>query len=858
LIGFRRSSGLSAAVLSAFAGVLAIVMGVFVVLVLSIGGSHTAKVIAVGGLALIALLLVALAFNSMSRTLREREGALRITNERFQGILDNAPAAIYIKDADSRYLLVNREFERIRSLTADQVVGRSEEEIGAAGPIRAAQMRATDQAVIETGAPTSFEQELPFPEGMRTFLSVKFPVHTEGGVVTAIAGISTDIDDQKHALAQAVEASRLKSEFVANMSHEIRTPLNGVIGMTNLLNDTPLDGEQRGYSAALASSSEALLSVIDNILDFSKIEAGHLELDPTDFELRGVVEEACLMLTTQAHSSGLQISHRVDADLPLVVRGDRGRLRQILLNLLSNAVKFTAAGEIVIEVTGGHGELVRFAVSDSGVGIDAEQAAHLFEPFIQGDGSITRRFGGTGLGLTISRELVGRMGGEIGAEPRAGGGSVFWFTVELGAATSKRPARSRPELRGVRALIVDAFATNRTIFEHYLRSWGLSSHSVEEPSDVIEALERASACGEPFELALLDFSLPGSSTIELVRAIRERPALHALNVVILSSSPLEHKVFAELGVSAVLTKPISRSQLYNTITDAIASTPSRQPERVAAPDAKPAVQPAEGPLVLVAEDNEINDAVAKALLIRQGLRAAVAHNGREAVQMALEHDYAAILMDCQMPEVDGYEATRRIRGSEHGRHVPIIAMTAHSMPGDRERCLAAGMDDYISKPVRAEQLQSVMAHWLSDYEEPGIRPHSASDREACTLTGSWNDGGEPLGKATVIDQATIRQLRDTQTLEMRESLLEAFDVSLPKCVAEILSAAGRGDRIELRRVAHLLRGSSATLGAARLGLACEQLERSGRDGDPTIEEEQLDDFATSASEAQQALREHLL
>jgi two-component system sensor histidine kinase/response regulator len=805
------------------------------------------------------------AFNSMSRTLRDREGALRITNERFHGILDNAPAAIYIKDTDSRYLLVNREFERIRSLTADEVVGRSEEELGATGPIRAAQMRATDQAVITTGAPTSFEQEIPVPGGMGTFLSVKFPVHSKGDVVTAIAGISTDIADQKHALAQAVEASRLKSEFVANMSHEIRTPLNGVIGMTNLLNDTPLDTEQRGYSAALAASSEALLSVIDNILDFSKIEAGHLELDPTDFELRSVVEETCLMLTTQARSRGLQISHRVDADLPLAVRGDRGRLRQILLNLLSNAVKFTATGEIVLQVTGGHGELVRFTVSDTGVGIDAQQAAHLFEPFIQGDGSITRRFGGTGLGLTISRELVGRMGGEIGAEPRAGGGSVFWFTVELGAATSKRPARARPELRGVRALIVDAFATNRTIFEHYLRSWGLSSQSVEEPGDAIEALERACACGEPFEIALLDFSPPGISTIELVRAISERPALHALNVVILSSSPLEHKAFADLGVSAVLTKPIRRSQLYNTITDAIASalsSPSGECERAAARVAKPAVRPADGPLVLVAEDNEINDAVAKALLIRQGLRAAVAHNGREAVEMALENDYAAILMDCQMPEVDGYEATRRIRGSEHGRHVPIIAMTAHSMPGDRERCLAAGMDDYISKPVRPEQLQSVMKRWLSGHDVPGIRPHDASDGEASAIedagSDAGEDGGERIGTSTVLDEATIRELRDTQTLQMRESLIEAFDVSLPKCVAEIVSAADRGDSIELRRVTHLLRGSSATLGAARLGLACEQLERSGRDGDPTVDAQQLADFRTSAREAKQALHERLV
>jgi two-component system, sensor histidine kinase and response regulator len=797
------------------------------------------------------------AFNSMSRTLRDRERALRITSERFQGILDNANAAIYIKDADSRYLLVNREFERIRSLTAEEIIGRSEDEIGGAGPVRAAQIRATDQAVIETGAPMSFEQEMPFPDGMRTFLSVKFPVHTEGGVVTAIAGISTDIANQKHALVEAVEASRLKSEFVANMSHEIRTPLNGVIGMTNLLNDTPLDTVQREYSAALAASSEALLSVIDNILDFSKIEAGHLELDPTDFELRSVIEEACLMLATQAHSGGLEISHRVNANLPLAVRGDRGRLRQILLNLLSNAVKFTNAGEILVQVTGGHGGLVRFAVSDTGIGIDAEQAAHLFEPFVQGDGSITRRFGGTGLGLTISRELVERMGGEIGAEPRAGGGTVFWFTVELGAATSKRPARSRPELRGVRALIVDAFATNRTIFEHYLSSWGLASQSVEEPGAAIQALERASACGEPFEIALLDFSLPGSNTVELVRAIRERPALHALNVVILSSSPLEHKAFADVEVSAVLTKPIRRSQLYNTITDAIASSPPREPEGVAARVPKPTVQPADGPLVLVAEDNEINDAVAKALLIRQGLRATVAHNGSEAVEMALENDYAAILMDCQMPEVDGYEATRRIRGSEHGRHVPIIAMTAHSMPGDRERCLAAGMDDYISKPVRPEQLQSVMKRWLSDYE-PRIPPDGIDDGASSLLESACSVAGELLDEATVLDDATIRQLCETQTLQMRETLIEAFDVSLPKCVAEIVSAAHRGDRIELRRVAHLLRGSSATLGAARLGLACEQLERSGRDGDPTIEEKQLDHFRASAAEAHKALRKQLL
>ena len=408
-----------------------------------------------------------------------------VRNKLFQGILDNVNAVIHVKDADGRYLLVNREFERIRCLTADEILGRSEDEIGS-GEL-AKRVRAADQAVIESGAPMYSEQELRTPDGERTFLSVKFPVQTEDGAVTAIAGFSTDITDQKDALARAVEASRLKSEFVANMSHEIRTPLNGVVGMTSLLRDTSLDPVQREYGDALAASSEALMAVIDEILDFSKIEAGHLELDPTDFELRGAVEDACVMLAEQAHTKGLQINHWVDAGLPGTVTGDRGRLRQILLNLLSNAVKFTASGEVVVRVSDDGGEMVRFEVSDTGAGIDSDQAVRLFEAFAQADQSTTRRYGGTGLGLTISRELVHRMGGAIGAGPREGGGSVFWFTAKLPAVlTAEEPARSHREFLGLRALIVDDNATNRTIFEQYLTAWGLTCESVDRPSAAIE------------------------------------------------------------------------------------------------------------------------------------------------------------------------------------------------------------------------------------------------------------------------------------------------------------------------------------------------------------------------------------
>jgi two-component system, sensor histidine kinase and response regulator len=647
------------------------------------------------------------------RPRRHRHPVLRAdqpcsADEHFRGILDNANAAIYVKDTDSRYLLVNREFERIRGLTAEQMVGRTEIEIGS--PATAKQIRATDRAVIDSGSAMSFEQEMLTQDGARTFLSLKFPVQRKGRKVTAIAGISTDLTGQKTVLAEAMEASRLKSEFVANMSHEIRTPLNGVIGMAGLLSDTSLDPVQREYADALEASSRALLAVISDILDFSKIEAGHLELDPTDFELRGAVEEACQMLAEQAHAQGLGISHTIDADLARTVNGDRGRLRQILLNLLSNAVKFTASGEVLVCVSGDGSEMVRFEVRDTGVGIDRGHAARLFEPFVQADQSTTRLFGGTGIGLTIARELALEMGGAIGAEPRDGGGSVFWFTVRLPAVTSvERPLRSRPELRGLRALVVDGCETNRTVFEHYLSTWGLSSKSVGSPSAALAELIKAARSGVPFQLVVLDLDLPRADGMELVRAIRGRPALRALHMVLLSSCPPEPTASSDLGVSSVLRKPVRRSELYNAVVEALAHSPSER-ERLAR--VRPPVD-ADGPLVLIAEDNEINHAVATALLCKQGLRTVVAHNGREAVEMALANDFAAILMDCQMPELDGYEATRCIRDAEHGCHVPIIAMTAHSMAGDRERCLAAGMDGYVSKPVRADELAAVMAEQLS-------------------------------------------------------------------------------------------------------------------------------------------------
>lgn len=631
---------------------------------------------------------------------------------------------------------------------------------------------------------------------------------------------------------QAVHVSEFKSQFLASISHEIRTPLNAVIGMLDLLHRSNLDPERHEQAQIAYDSATALLEIINELLDFSKIEAGRMKLEITDFDLVQLVEGTAELLADQARTKRLAFMTFVSPGTPRIVQGDPGRLRQILVNLLGNAIKFTERGEVTLRVTMNEstGKVI-FAVTDTGIGIPEKVLQHLFEPFVQADGTITRRYGGTGLGLSISKRLAELMSGRISVETDSGLGSTFTLAVPL-ARSSVTVAQSPPkeDLRKTRLLIVNGPTCSSEIIRAYTAAWGMRSYFAPTGESALDALCKSAQSGEPFDIAIIDPFLPDMDGLALARAIRQRGYLDSTRLIMLinfiDSETNDNALKA--GFSAVLVRPVKQSSLLDCIARLLSEPDSKtSTEQLPSAAVKEMDVSLRGP-VLVAEDNPVNQKMIGLQLKRLGYASHAVGNGVEAVQAAGGLRYALILMDIMMPEMDGLEATRKIRQGEAltGQHVPIVALTAHAMRSDREKCIAAGMDDYISKPITLDRLKEVVTEWAPNDDGKPFTPAVSADlrnwRELSTGSGS-NSSQVITSDQQLIDLTMLRSVCSDTELH---KVLDAFSVSLTGFLDNLERDIPSRDAQEIKLIVHSLLGACRALGAELMTGLCESIEQA--------------------------------
>jgi PAS domain S-box-containing protein len=767
--------------------------------------------------------------NGLLQEWARREGGLK---KRYEELFENANDIVYTTDIEGKVTSINRATESVTGYAREEILGVDVLNFVAEEYREAADLMFRRMLHDET--PATYSMELVAKDGRRIPLEVNCRLIFEDGKPAGVQGIARDITERKRvelerqkAREAAEAANRAKSEFLANMSHEIRTPLNGVLGMTELALNTRLNEEQREYLTLVKTSGEALLTVINDILDFSKIEAGRLDINPIDFELRDSLGDILKTLSLRAHEKGLELALHVAPDVPYRVQGDPTRLRQIVVNLVGNAIKFTNHGEVVLHVTmesQTENEIVlHFTVADTGIGIPSDKQQTIFAPFTQADSSATRRYGGTGLGLAISSQLTELMGGRLWVESTEGKGSRFHFTIRLQPAHSKGeslPPSGNARLQGLPTLVVDDNATSLRLLEDLLSNWGMKPAMADGGWTGLETMRQAKAAGKPFPLLLIDALMPDMDGFTLAEHIQEDPALSGATIMLLTSGGRRGDAARcrKLGIAAYLHKPVKERDLLQAIL--LALSPRQSSSKDAELITRHTLRKEQRHLrILLAEDDMVNRQLAEHMLRKFGHQVTSVSNGRkaaEAVQTSGIDSFDVVLMDVQMPEMDGLEATAAIRALETGRlrRLPIIAMTAHAMKGDRARFLDAGMDGYIAKPVQFQELVSIIEQ-TAPPPPPGKAAPERQPKPAPEEVIDWK-------QALAAVDGDIEILHD---------LLRIFANEAPVTLEKLRAAVELKDASAIQFAAHRLKGSVGNFGARDAVQAAVSLEAMAKKGD---------------------------